>query len=462
MSTLPLSDKYKTFLRHVLSDDAKMDFLEGTTAAGKTTVGAIAFMLKIASSKSDKPSAISGLDAGVIEKNIINSDHGLMDAFGSCLEYNGSGTSKMKMPHLIFQTPNGTKTVYILGYGDKARWKKALGGQLYGLYVDEINIADMEYVREAAMRCDYMMATMNPDDPNLPIYSEYVNRSRPLPEYDNDAPRELRDMLDKPAQPGWVWWYFSMAHNAGLPEEKKRQIIGNVPVGTKLYKNKILGLRGRATGLVFSNFDRNRHVVSKEEAKKLVRESRNREQKEWFTQFVGALDTAYSTKSPDTIAMSYQGITNQGRCFLLSERVYNNAELNTPIAPSDTVTQFIAFLDRCRDEWGACRDVFIDSADAGTITELAKHKRLHGSIYNFTPAWKALKIIDRINLQLGWLAHDQYMVVEDCKVMIRELESYSWKDEKDAEPEDGNDHMINSTQYGWIPYKHKIGVTTQK
>ena len=25
-------------------------------------------------------------------------------------------------------------------------------------------------------------------------------------------------------------------------------------------------------------------------------------------------------------------------------------------------------------------------------------------------------------------------------------------------PEDGNDHMINSTQYGWIPYRDKIGV----
>ena len=458
MSDLILSDKYKAFLK----TKAPVEFLEGTTAAGKTTVGIFKFMLRVAESPK-RQHILSGLDTGTIEKNIINKELGVLDIFAGLVEYNPSGRGKESLPHLVFKVgKKEEKIIYVLGYDNKARWKKALGGQYGCLYVDEINIADMEYVREAAMRCDYMMATMNPDDPNLPIYSEYVNRSRPLPEYDNDAPRELRDMLDKPAQPGWVWWYFSMAHNAGLPEEKKRQIIGNVPVGTKLYKNKILGLRGRATGLVFSNFDRNRHVVSKEEAKKLVRESRDRDQKEWFTQFVGALDTAYSTKSPDTIAMSYQGITNHGRCFLLSERVYNNAELNTPIAPSDTVTQFIAFLDRCRDEWGACRDVFIDSADAGTITELAKHKRLHGSIYNFTPAWKALKIIDRINLQLGWLAHDQYMVVEDCKTMIRELESYSWKDDKDAEPEDGNDHMINSTQYGWIPYKHKIGVTTQK
>ena len=446
-------------MRHVLSDKAKMDFLEGTTAAGKTTVGSIAFMLKIASSDSEKCSVISGLDVGTIEKNIINADHGLMDAFGDNLEYFGAGSSKVKLPHLLFETPNGTKTIYILGYADKARWKKALGSQFYALYIDEINVADMDYVREAAMRCDYMMATLNPDDPSLPIYSEYINRARPLPEYDGDAPQELREMLDQPAHPGWVWWYFSFDHNAGLPEEKKRQIIENVPVGTKLYKNKILGLRGRATGLVFSNFDRKRHIIRKEEAKKLVKDPRNRTQKEWFMQFVGGLDTAYSTQSPDTIAMSYQGITNHGRCILLSERVYNNAELNTPIAPSDTVAQFIAFLDRCRDEWGACRDVFIDSADAGTITEFAKYKRLHGSIYNFTPAWKALKVIDRINLQLGWLAHDQYLVVEDCAVMIREFEAYSWKADKDAEPEDANDHMINSAQYGWIPYKHKIGIT---
>ena len=458
MSTLPLSDKYRVFMRHVLSDDAKMDFLEGTTAAGKTTVGAIAFMLKVASDKSDKPSAISGLDTGVIEKNIINSDHGLMDAFGTNLQYFGSGTSRIKLPHLIFETPNGTKTIYILGYGDKARWKKALGSQFFGLYIDEINIADMEYVREAAMRCDYLMATLNPDDPSLPIYSEYINHSRPLPEYDKDAPPELRDMLDRTIKPGWVWWYFSFDHNAGLPADKKQKIIENVPVGTKLYKNKILGLRGRATGLVFSNFDRRRHVITREEAKQFIRDNRNKSQKEWFVTFGAGLDTAYSTQSPDTIAMSYQGITNTGRCILLAERVYNNAELNTPIAPSDTVMQFIAFLDRCREEWGGCRDAFIDNADAGTITEFAKYKRLHGSIYNFIPAWKQLKIIDRINLQLGWFAHDQYLVCEDCTAMIRELESYSWKSDKDAEPEDGNDHMINSTQYGWIPYKHKIGV----
>ena len=455
MADLILSDKYKAFLRC----KAPVEFLEGTTAAGKTTVGIFKFMLRVAESPK-RQHILSGLDTGTIEKNIINKELGILDIFAGLVVYNPNGRGAESLPHMVFKVGDEDKIIYVLGYDNKARWKKALGGQYGCLFVDEINIADMEYVREAAMRCDYLMATLNPDDPSLPVYKEYINHARPLPEYDTDAPRELRDMLDQTIKPGWVWWYFSFDHNAGLTDEKRQKIIDNVPVGTKLYKNKILGLRGRATGLVFSNFDRRRHVITKEHAKQFIRKSRDKNQKEWFVRFTAGLDTAYSTQSPDTIAMSYQGITNCGRVILLSERVYNNAELNTPIAPSDTVTQFIAFLDRCRDEWGACRDVFIDSADAGTITELAKYKRLHGSIYNFTPAWKSLKIIDRINLQLGWLAHDQYLVVEDCSVMIRELESYSWKADKDAEPEDGNDHMINSAQYGWIPYKHKIGVTS--
>lgn len=202
-------------------------------------------------------------------------------------------------------------------------------------------------------------------------------------------------------------------------------------------------------------YTREQAVVTAEYARQFIKKS-NR-QVEYFEQFSAALDTAYSQKSPDTIAMSFTGITNLGRCFMLSEQVYNNAELNTPIAPSDTVIKFIAFLDKCRDEWGFARNVFIDSADQATITEFAKHKRLHGSAYSFNAAWKKMKIIDRINLQLGWFAHDEFLIVDTCANYIHELDTYSWNEEKDNTPEDRNDHMINSVQYAFIPYKDKIG-----
>lgn len=78
-SPFPLSPKFLDFLRY----NASAEFLEGTTSAGKTTVAVPKFMFKIANYDGTKPSIISGLDLGTIEKNIINSDHGLIDVLES-------------------------------------------------------------------------------------------------------------------------------------------------------------------------------------------------------------------------------------------------------------------------------------------------------------------------------------------------------------------------------------------
>jgi PBSX family phage terminase large subunit len=431
---------------------AEVEFLEGTTAAGKTTVGIYKFMLEVAESPK-KTHIIAGLDLGTIEKNIINKDNGILDEWGALVEYNGNGTSKDKLPHILFRpSAEVEKIIYLMGYDDKKRWKKALGGQYGCLYIDEINIADMDFVREASMRCDYLLATLNPDDPSLPVYKEYINCSRPLPEWEQDTPPEILEELSEEPKPNWVHWFFSFDNNISLSEKKKEQIIRNVPVGTKLHKNKILGLRGKATGLVFPNFNRKKHVVTKKWLKQQIHLGAIKIKK-----ISAGMDTSYSSESPDTIAMLYQLITTDRRVITVDERVYSNADLNTPLAPSDTVKNFIDFLDRNGDEWGYTRDVFIDSADAATITELQKYKRLHSCIYNFIPAYKKTKIIDRIKLQLSWLQQGAYLVVEHCINHIKELESYSWKEDKDNEPEDRNDHTINASQYAWLPYKMDIG-----
>ena len=155
--------------------------------------------------------------------------------------------------------------------------------------------------------------------------------------------------------------------------------------------------------------------------------------------------------------MVYQIITECRKVITVDEKVYSNADLSTPLAPSDTVTNFVDFLERNRKEWGFAKDVFIDSADQATITELKKHKRLHSSIYNFLPAYKKTEIIDRIKLQLSWLQQGAYLVLEHCVNHISELNNYSWKEDKDNEPEDRNDHTINASQYSWLPYKMLIG-----
>lgn len=326
----------------------------------------------------------------------------------------------------------------------------------------------MEFLREITHRCKYMITTSNPDAPDKEVYKEFINRSRPLKRYVKDYPPELLEELKEEPVDGYIHWYFTFNDNAALTKEEIQEKIDAVPKGTKMYKNKIQGLRGKATGLVFCNFSRKKHLISKDVAKQYVKggSSGNSAQEEWFEIFTAGLDTAYSAISPDTIAMSFIGITNLGKCIVLDERVYNNAGLDVPVAPSDTVVNFVAFLERNRKEWGGmARHTFIDSADQATLTEFKKYKRAHPEcLYQFNDAWKKITIIDRIYLQLGWMSFDDakgrkpsFYIVDICKNYIHELDNYSWDESKDCEPEDANDHMVNSIQYAWIPYKGKIG-----
>jgi PBSX family phage terminase large subunit len=436
------SNKHWDFIDH----KAPVEFLEGTTASGKTVAGLHKFILECAESHK-RLHVLAAKTTGVAEKNLLNSDAGLVYQFGSLIDYQGNGSAQNKLPHIILHAPGGDKIIYVLGYDNRDKWLHVLGSQFGAVMIDEINTAHPDFVREISMRCDYLLGTLNPDDPYLPIYEEYINHARPLPKYVGDAPAELGAMLNAPPKPGWVHWFFSFDHNVGMTPEKRAKICENVPPGTKLYKNKILGLRGKATGLVFPNFDRQRHTMTAAKAKEEIP----------FVYFVAGVDTAYSSQSEDTIAMLFCGVSKDRRFFVLDERVYNNRDLQTPIAPSDTAKNLVDFLRRNQEQWGFGRTAFVDSADSATLTELAKYKRNNPCLYSFAGADKQETIINRIELQLGWLHTGHYVVLDNCTHHIRELESYAWKEDKDSQPEDRNDHTINAAQYAFLPYKTKIG-----
>lgn len=451
MADLILSEKYKDFLRC----PAPVEFLEGTTAAGKTTVGLFKFILRCAASPKTQH-ILAGLDQGTVEKNVINKELGILDDFGSLVEYFPRGGGREQMAHLLLHASDGDKIIYVLGYADTARWKKALGGQYGVLYIDEINIADMDFVREAAMRCDQLLATLNPDDPELPIYAEYINHARPLPRWADDTPPEILRELTAEEKPGWVHWFFRFTDNAGWPPEKVAQSISMVPPGTKLYKNKVLGLRARATGLVFDLPDAAR--ISAADLRQLLA----RTDAPHWVQFSCGVDTSYSQQTDDTFAFAFDGILSDRRKVTLAVDVHSNKERALrrlpPLAPSDIPALLVDFLERQRTAWGFGRQVFVDSADQATLTECAKYKRLHGCIYDFVPAWKKMPVVDRINLECGWLAHGDHLIVADaCAPMIREYNAYSWDTQHPNRPEDCNDHTINAEQYAWLPYKDKIG-----
>lgn len=435
-SKFPLSQKYIDFINSV--NNVSADFLEGTTASGKTTVGAGLKFMRMVSASPKKLHIIASKTTGTAEKNIIQQDNGILDLHCNA-QYFGNGDKDNKLPHIKFEG----KIIYVLGYDNKDKWRNVLGSQFGCVYIDEINTADIDFVREISTRNDYLLATLNPDDPSLPVYKEFVNRSRPYKKYISDIPAEIMQELTEEPVHGWRYWFFTFRDNLSLTQADIDKKIQSAPKGTKLYKNKILGLRGRATGLVFDL--RKSSIITEKEAKEYS-----------FVLFSSALDTAYSQSSPDTIAFTFIGITADRKCIVLDEEVYNNKDLKTLLTPSDIPYRFTDFLERNRKSFGFARDVYIDSADQATILECQKFKYLTGSIYNFIPAFKKTKIIDRIHMQSAWLSAGDFLIVEHCKNYITEMNTYSWKEDK-YEPEDRNDHCINSVQYAFLPYKDKIG-----
>ena len=415
---------------------------DGTTAAGKSTVGTYKFMLKVAESEL-KHHVIVAEDVGIAEKNLINSEKGIISEWRLLAEYFPNGKDSVRLPHIRFETPNGIKIIYVAGYGDASKWKKVLGSQFGCVYIDEVNICSIEFLREITHRCKYMMTTSNPDTPDLPVYKEFINRSRPLKQYEKDYPKELLNELNEPCVDGWVHWYFTFYDNASLTESDIQEKISAVPVGTKMYKNKILGLRGRATGLIFNL--QPEHIVTREWAKK-----------QKYLYYSIGVDTSYSKLTHDKLSFVAIGITKERKCIVLRNESFNNKDNTQPFAPSDVIPMINTFAERIKEEYGFARTVYIDSADAGTISEAQKYKIKTGCIYDFAGAWKKTKIITRIQLQQSWMQTGDFLVVgEDCTDYVGELNTYSY--DENNQPEDGHDHNINACQYAWLPFKKMIG-----
>lgn len=393
-------------------------------------------MLRVSASQK-KLHIIAGRTTGVVEKNIIQQDNGILDIHKNA-KYYGNGDKDYKFPHIKFEG----KIILVLGYDNADNWKNALGGQYGCVFIDEVNTANIEFVREISTRNDYMMFTLNPDSPDLDVYREFVNRARPREKYKKDVPEEIIKELNEPVNDKWAYWFFTFNDNLGLTAEDIEKKKNSAPIGTKMYKNKILGLRGKATGLIFNL--QPQHIITAEQAKKHK-----------FMYFSIGVDTSYSKMSHDKITLEAIGITKEKKCILLMEETYNNKDTTQPFAPSDVVPMIVSFAEKLKAEYGFSRTIYIDSADAGTITEAQKFKLNTPCIYDFAGAWKKTKVITRIQLQQSWMQTGDFLIVDTCKDYISEMNKYSW-DEKN-QPEDAHDHSINGCQYAWLPYKKMIG-----
>ena len=453
---LKLGYKFKKFLSllDIESLGIEGEYLEGQTAAGKTTVGLGLKLVLLASLSPRKLHLMCGLNKGKLEENIIAKENGIKDIaaqYGYKLDYFPDGHGDFGKPHILVygKTKDQDKIIRVAGYEDRSKWKDVLGSQYGIVAVDEANIADIDFLRELSMRKRYWIFTLNPDNPDLEVYKEFINHSRPLKEFRNDYPKELyNQLLSRPYKRGYIHWYFTMDDNAALSEEEKERKRSSLNPNSKQYKNKILGLRCKSEGLVYEEFTDNK-VIPLESFKWLPNEM--------VARVLCGLDSGLNN---DATALVTMLITTAGRLLCLPSFYY------VPKIGSNSNSQQAINIAKWLDFWLPQFGIKIANivqifGDSAAITQDLIYEINLRTPFSACKVEKKdiLKDTQRVKSIIG---KDDYFYIIDAgyrnplnpnellgqtDMFIVELNNKVW-DMKKNQPEDGNDHCIDAFKYG--------------
>ena len=253
-----LLEKHKDLIK----DRSQVIFAEGVTNASKSFIIGIAFILRILTEPEDRTQfVLAGVSVPVLERMFIQNEASFFNIFKPICEYTSAGQGGARI------VVNGTKTIYLVGYDNKKRWQSILGLTLHGFNIEEINIADDEFVSEAFIRTfrngGWMYASCNGGDPDIPVYVDYMNKGRPLAKWASQIPKETWEELNRtPADMSFRYYFFTFDDNPTMTQEERTALINNTPKNSYQWKTKIIGIRGRREGIIYADYmSRNKNII---------------------------------------------------------------------------------------------------------------------------------------------------------------------------------------------------------
>lgn len=253
-------------LKDILKDDSQVIFAEGVTNAGKSFIFGIAFFRRIFNSPSNHTQfVLAGKSLPVLEKMYIHNMSSFYNLYYPLCEYTAKGQGGAK---ILIKTPTGTKIVYLAGYNDKSRWSDILGLTIYGFDVEEINIADDEFINEVMIRVfrnsGFLLCTCNGGDPDTPVYTEHLNKCRPSKKWEHEVPEETMQELSK-SEPNdrFRYYFFTFDDNPTMTESEREGLLESIPKGSYQWLTKILGLRGIREGVIYADYmTREKNIIN--------------------------------------------------------------------------------------------------------------------------------------------------------------------------------------------------------
>lgn len=399
--TIPFnfSDKHKNYIRNCVN--CTYNFAEGAVRAGKTVDNVYAFAHELKTTP-DKIHLATGSTSANAKLNIG-------DANGFGLEYIFRGQShwgKYKGNECLYikgPSTNYKQKIVIFAGGALANSYKKIRGNSYGMWIaTEINLHHDNTIKEAfnrqiAAKRRKIFWDLNPDNPNAPIYTDYIDK------YDNL--NQEGKLLG-----GYNYEHFTIDDNINISEKRREEIKSQYDKNSIWYQRDILGKRCIAEGLIYRLFADNPNKFKFEYKDLNLDKFRDKSKSDLFMLINVGVDFGGTGSGHAFVAT---GITPGFREIkvLSTERHFGDID---PIKLGDL---FVSFLNKIIYKYGFVSCVYCDSAEQVLIRGLrnsAKEADL-GDI-RITDASK-ICINDRIRLTNMLMSQHRFYYSDDCDTL---------------------------------------------
>lgn len=385
-----LTQKHKDFITQSLDKNTFFMSMEGPAQTGKTNAAILAFGLRVAESDSELH-CVSGKTLDSIRDNILEGSNKFLELFKGLAhvrrDYIGGR-------YIEFATKKGKKKILLATYENISSWTKILGKPIENFFIDEINIAHPDFVKEIFARQfsfsnPFIICTLNGDDPEHYIYKDYINYSKDL--FPADTPSSTKEYIESQYdKDGYYYAFWSHDDHPLMTPEKKDRIYSVYPAGSYYYMTKILGIRGVQEGLLYAHLIDQRSMIQWDQID---------------TQAIVLLEVGIDVGDKAETVFCLTGYTKEyGRAVVIDVQAFNEADYD------EIIQKFNVWIKKWYDIFkGRIKTIYPDAADSIFVRTL----RNRISVPIMVRGSKKLTIRERVILKEQLLHQKRLLFVED-------------------------------------------------
>ena len=368
--------------------DCDIMIADGSIRSGKTIACICSFLIWSQNEFSGQNFIIAGKTISSLKKNVISPMMGILMAWGWDYKYNRSEN----------YIEIGENMYYMYDANNQASQDKLQGLTAAGAYADEVGLFPQNFIDQMIGRCSIdgakIFMNCNPESPGHYIKTDFI-----------DMAEEKNIYL----------LHFTMDDNLTLSEKVKER-YKKMFTGV-FYKRFILGIWCIAEGLVYPNFDRDKHVIKEYD-------SRGR--------YYVSID--YGTANPTSMGL---WCLNGSAAVRMREYYFDSRREHYQKTDEEYYTE----LEKLAGDLNIT-SIIVDPSAASFIACIRKHGR-----FNVMQADNA--VIDGIRTVATLLNDGRLKFHESCVDSIREFGVYAWDEksiDKDAVIKE-NDHAMDDIRY---------------